>query len=164
MWRLPVVCRFCLEGLWRSQSFACFFPPPNPDNQEYFERHRWPPVWYLKEEDHYQRVKREREKEDIALNKHHSKRKWCFWNSSTVVAWEGEKTLKNVTLNSKVLWERGQCEPFLCKVPLKWIGVAQAWLFMQLPFISVELLQGKILDDPLVETLVLIPPVCIYHL
>ncbi|XP_048361757.1 rho-related BTB domain-containing protein 1 [Sphaerodactylus townsendi] len=58
----------------------------SPDNQEYFERHRWPPVWYLKEEDHYQRVKREREKEDIALNKHHSKRKWCFWNSSTVVA------------------------------------------------------------------------------
>ncbi|NWS46434.1 RHBT1 protein, partial [Probosciger aterrimus] len=56
------------------------------DNQEYFERHRWPPVWYLKEEDHYQRVKREREKEDVALNKHHSKRKWCFWNSSAVVA------------------------------------------------------------------------------
>ncbi|XP_067408658.1 rho-related BTB domain-containing protein 1 isoform X1 [Emydura macquarii macquarii] len=58
----------------------------SPDNQEYFERHRWPPVWYLKEEDHYQRVKKEREKEDTALNKHHSKRKWCFWNSSAVVA------------------------------------------------------------------------------
>ncbi|XP_053244328.1 rho-related BTB domain-containing protein 1 isoform X2 [Podarcis raffonei] len=57
----------------------------SPDNQEYFERHRWPPVWYLKEEDHFQRIKKEREKEDIALNKHHSKRKWCFWNSSTVV-------------------------------------------------------------------------------
>ncbi|XP_019363448.1 PREDICTED: rho-related BTB domain-containing protein 1 isoform X1 [Gavialis gangeticus] len=56
------------------------------DNQEYFERHRWPPVWYLKEEDHYQRVKKEREKEDTAQNKHHSKRKWCFWNSSAVVA------------------------------------------------------------------------------
>ncbi|NXS92663.1 RHBT1 protein, partial [Jacana jacana] len=56
------------------------------DNQEYFERHRWPPVWYLKEEDHYQRVKKEREKEDVALNKHHSKRKWCFWNASAVVA------------------------------------------------------------------------------
>uniref|UniRef100_A0A2I3GD82 Rho-related BTB domain-containing protein 1 n=1 Tax=Nomascus leucogenys TaxID=61853 RepID=A0A2I3GD82_NOMLE len=59
---------------------------PSPDNQEYFERHRWPPVWYLKEEDHYQRVKREREKEDIALNKHRSRRKWCFWNSSPAVA------------------------------------------------------------------------------
>lgn len=61
-------------------------PSPLPDNQEYFERHRWPPVWYLKEEDHYQRVKREREKEDLALNKHHSRRKWCFWHSSPAVA------------------------------------------------------------------------------
>ncbi|XP_074153131.1 rho-related BTB domain-containing protein 1 [Sminthopsis crassicaudata] len=58
----------------------------SPDNQEYFERHRWPPVWYLKEEDHYQRVKKEREKEDLALNKHHSRRKWCFWHTSPTVA------------------------------------------------------------------------------
>ncbi|XP_043841776.1 rho-related BTB domain-containing protein 1 isoform X2 [Dromiciops gliroides] len=58
----------------------------SPDNQEYFERHRWPPVWYLKEEDHYQRVKKEREKEDLALNKHHSRRKWCFWHSMATVA------------------------------------------------------------------------------
>ncbi|XP_074088426.1 rho-related BTB domain-containing protein 1 isoform X4 [Macrotis lagotis] len=58
----------------------------SPDNQEYFERHRWPPVWYLKEEDHYQRVKKEREKEDLALNKHHSRRKWCFWHSPATVA------------------------------------------------------------------------------
>ncbi|XP_026530017.1 rho-related BTB domain-containing protein 1 [Notechis scutatus] len=58
----------------------------SPDNQEYFEKHRWPPIWYLKEEDHFQRVKKEREKEELALNKHHSKRKWCFWSSSAVVA------------------------------------------------------------------------------
>ncbi|XP_026566784.1 rho-related BTB domain-containing protein 1 [Pseudonaja textilis] len=58
----------------------------SPDNQEYFEKHRWPPIWYLKEEDHFQRVKKEREKEELALNKHHSRRKWCFWSSSAVVA------------------------------------------------------------------------------
>ncbi|XP_039222175.1 rho-related BTB domain-containing protein 1 isoform X1 [Crotalus tigris] len=58
----------------------------SPDNQEYFEKHRWPPIWYLKEEDHFQRVKKEREKEELALNKHHSKRRWCFWSTSTVVA------------------------------------------------------------------------------
>ncbi|MBN3282514.1 RHBT1 protein, partial [Polyodon spathula] len=56
------------------------------ENQEYFEKHRWPPVWYLKEEDHYQRVKKEREKEDVMLNKHHSRRKWCFWSTSSAVA------------------------------------------------------------------------------
>ncbi|KAM6442591.1 rho-related BTB domain-containing protein 1 isoform 1-T1 [Liasis olivaceus] len=58
----------------------------SPDNQEYFEKHRWPPIWYLKEEDHFQRVKKEREKEELALHKRHSKRRWCFWNSSTAVA------------------------------------------------------------------------------
>ncbi|KAL4640111.1 rho-related BTB domain-containing protein 1 [Arapaima gigas] len=56
------------------------------ETQEYFEKHRWPPVWYLKEEDHYQRVRKEREKEDVVLNKHHSRRRWCFWSTSTAVA------------------------------------------------------------------------------
>ncbi|KAF4085291.1 hypothetical protein AMELA_G00115800 [Ameiurus melas] len=54
------------------------------ENQEYFEKHRWPPVWYLKEEDHYQRVKKEREKEDVVMNKHLSRRRWCFWSTSAV--------------------------------------------------------------------------------
>uniref|UniRef100_A0A8C7JR62 Rho related BTB domain containing 1 n=1 Tax=Oncorhynchus kisutch TaxID=8019 RepID=A0A8C7JR62_ONCKI len=54
------------------------------ENQEYFEKHRWPPVWYLKEEDHYQRVRKEREKEDVVLNKHHSRRRWCFWKGSAL--------------------------------------------------------------------------------
>ncbi|XP_028976084.2 rho-related BTB domain-containing protein 1-like isoform X2 [Esox lucius] len=56
------------------------------ENHEYFEKHRWPPVWYLKEEDHYQRVRKEREKEDVVLNKHHSRRRWCFWSTSPAVA------------------------------------------------------------------------------
>ncbi|XP_071395592.1 rho-related BTB domain-containing protein 1 isoform X4 [Centroberyx affinis] len=58
----------------------------SPENQEYFEKHRWPPVWYLKEEDHYQRAKKEREKEDIIMNKHQSRRRWCFWSTSPAVA------------------------------------------------------------------------------
>uniref|UniRef100_A0A8C2VM76 Rho related BTB domain containing 1 n=1 Tax=Chinchilla lanigera TaxID=34839 RepID=A0A8C2VM76_CHILA len=82
---------WCLHHICTNYNSVCSkfrkeIKSKSPDNQEYFERHRWPPVWYLKEEDHYQRVKREREKEDIALNKHHSRRKWCFWNSSPAVA------------------------------------------------------------------------------
>uniref|UniRef100_A0A663EDS3 Rho related BTB domain containing 2 n=1 Tax=Aquila chrysaetos chrysaetos TaxID=223781 RepID=A0A663EDS3_AQUCH len=53
------------------------------ENQEYFEKHRWPPVWYLKEEDHYQRAKKEREKEDYLHLKRQPKRRWLFWNAST---------------------------------------------------------------------------------
>lgn len=52
-----------------------------PENQEYFEKHRWPPVWYLKEEDHYQRARKEREKEDYLHLKRQPKRRWLFWNS-----------------------------------------------------------------------------------
>ena len=52
-----------------------------PENQQYFEKHRWPPVWYLKEEDHYQRARKEREKEDYLHLKRQPKRHWLFWNS-----------------------------------------------------------------------------------
>ncbi len=59
----PVVCMFiCIE------------------NQEYFEKQRWPPVWYLKEDDHYQRARKEREKEDFLSQKRQNKRKWLLWN------------------------------------------------------------------------------------
>lgn len=82
---------WCLHHICTNYNSVCSkfrkeIKSKSADNQEYFERHRWPPVWYLKEEDHYQRVKREREKEDLALNKHHSRRKWCFWHPSPAVA------------------------------------------------------------------------------
>ncbi len=50
------------------------------ENQEYFEKQRWPPVWYLKEDDHYQRARKEREKEDFLSQKRQNKRKWLLWN------------------------------------------------------------------------------------
>lgn len=80
---------WCLHHICTSyNSVCCKFRKEikaiSPENQEYFEKHRWPPVWYLKEEDHYQRVKKEREKDEVALHKHHSKRRWCFWHHSAV--------------------------------------------------------------------------------
>lgn len=33
----------------------------HPENQAYLNRNRWPPVWYLKEYDYYERCVRERE-------------------------------------------------------------------------------------------------------
>uniref|UniRef100_A0A8C4YU55 Rho-related BTB domain-containing protein 1 n=1 Tax=Gadus morhua TaxID=8049 RepID=A0A8C4YU55_GADMO len=53
------------------------------ENQRYFEQHRWPPVWYLKEEDHYRRARKEREKEDLVANKHQHRRRWCFWTPNS---------------------------------------------------------------------------------
>ncbi|XP_071033337.1 rho-related BTB domain-containing protein 1 isoform X2 [Parasteatoda tepidariorum] len=36
----------------------------HPENQAYLNRNRWPPVWYLKEIDHYERCVRERQWEE----------------------------------------------------------------------------------------------------
>ncbi|XP_039189763.1 rho-related BTB domain-containing protein 2-like isoform X2 [Crotalus tigris] len=51
----------------------------SPENRAHFETHRWPPVWYLKEEDRYLRMQKERAQEEEALRKQHPRSKWCFW-------------------------------------------------------------------------------------
>ncbi|XP_078498810.1 rho-related BTB domain-containing protein 1 [Lissotriton helveticus] len=80
---------WCLHHICTNYNSVCSkmrkeIKSKSADNQKYFEAHRWPPVWYLKEEDHYQRVKKEREKDDLPLNNH--SRKWCFWSTSTAIA------------------------------------------------------------------------------
>lgn len=43
------ICRYCPKALKLL----------HPDNQEYLREHRWPPVWYLKDYDYYQRCSKE---------------------------------------------------------------------------------------------------------
>ncbi|KAM8940121.1 rho-related BTB domain-containing protein 2-like [Pelodytes ibericus] len=57
-----------------------------PENKRHFECCRWPPVWYLKEEDRYLRCKKEREREEEILRKQHSKSKWCFWRPTSSIS------------------------------------------------------------------------------
>uniref|UniRef100_A0A8C8VL58 Rho-related BTB domain-containing protein 1 n=1 Tax=Pelusios castaneus TaxID=367368 RepID=A0A8C8VL58_9SAUR len=57
-----------------------------PENKAHCERHRWPPVWYLKEEDLYLRSKKEREREEQLLRKPHTRSKWCFWHPAPHVS------------------------------------------------------------------------------
>ncbi|XP_026867052.2 rho-related BTB domain-containing protein 2 isoform X1 [Electrophorus electricus] len=76
---------WCLHHICTNYNSVCRkFPrdmkAKSAENQEYFEKHRWPPVWYLKEDDHYQRARKEREKEDYLYQKRQCKRKWLFWN------------------------------------------------------------------------------------
>ncbi|NXN91776.1 RHBT2 protein, partial [Rhinopomastus cyanomelas] len=52
------------------------------ENKAHFERHRWPPVWYLKEEDLYRRSQKEREREEQLQRKQHPRSRWCFWRPS----------------------------------------------------------------------------------
>ncbi|KAM7241221.1 LOW QUALITY PROTEIN: hypothetical protein CapIbe_007793 [Capra ibex] len=70
---------WCLHHICTNYNNVCRkFPRDmkamSPENQQYFEEHRWPPVWYLKEEDHYQRARKEREKEDYLHLKRQPKR------------------------------------------------------------------------------------------
>ncbi|NXI47249.1 RHBT2 protein, partial [Galbula dea] len=58
----------------------------SPENRAHFERHRWPPVWYLKEEDLYLRSQKEREREEQLQRKQHPRSKWCFWRPSPHVS------------------------------------------------------------------------------
>ena len=80
-----------LRGGWLCSGgvggWLCADPPPHPsENQAHFERHRWPPVWYLKEEDLYLRSKKEREREEQLQRKQHTRSKWCFWRPSPPVS------------------------------------------------------------------------------
>ncbi|KAM3909948.1 rho-related BTB domain-containing protein 2-like isoform 1-T1 [Leptodactylus fuscus] len=79
---------WCLHYICTNYNAVCRkFPREmkymSPDNKSHFERCRWPPVWYLKEEDRYLRSKKEREREEEMIRKQHSKSKWCFWRPST---------------------------------------------------------------------------------
>ncbi|XP_055371909.1 rho-related BTB domain-containing protein 1 isoform X3 [Condylostylus longicornis] len=48
-----IICKFSLKGL----------KALHIDNQEYLREHRWPPVWYLKDYDYYQRCINEMNRE-----------------------------------------------------------------------------------------------------
>uniref|UniRef100_A0A4W5MS01 Rho-related BTB domain-containing protein 1 n=1 Tax=Hucho hucho TaxID=62062 RepID=A0A4W5MS01_9TELE len=68
---------WCLHHICTNYNSVCRkFPrdmkATSTDNQDYFEKHRWPPVWFLKEDDHYQRARKERDKEDYLYQRRHS--------------------------------------------------------------------------------------------
>lgn len=74
-----------------THSFQSFHSLSSPENQKHFEKQRWPPIWFLKEEDRYNRSKKEREHEEEILRKQHIKRGWCFWrhpsSSTPHISW-----------------------------------------------------------------------------
>lgn len=62
---------WCMNHLCINYNKLCRMSPRSlrllhPDNQAYLVEHRWPPVWYLKDYDYYQKCLTERDKE---LNK-----------------------------------------------------------------------------------------------
>ncbi|XP_046383343.1 rho-related BTB domain-containing protein 1 isoform X2 [Ischnura elegans] len=63
---------WCMSYLCSNYNKICKTSPKllkslHPDNQAYLSEHRWPPVWYLKDYDYYQKCALEREKEEKPL-------------------------------------------------------------------------------------------------
>lgn len=56
----------------------------HPENQAHLNRHRWPPIWYLKEYDYYERcvMEREREEKPLKLLKRQRNNSGCLCFSS----------------------------------------------------------------------------------
>ncbi|KAI1904692.1 hypothetical protein AGOR_G00008320 [Albula goreensis] len=79
---------WCLHHICTNYNSICRKFPKDmkamaPENQKHFEKQRWPPVWFLKEEDRYLRSQKEREREEEILRKQNTKRGWCFWRNSS---------------------------------------------------------------------------------
>ncbi|XP_078449379.1 rho-related BTB domain-containing protein 2 [Lampetra planeri] len=76
---------WCLHHICTNYNSVCRKYPKemramSPENLLYFELHRWPPVWYLKEEDHYQRARKEEEMDGYMTSKRQNARRW--WSLS----------------------------------------------------------------------------------
>uniref|UniRef100_A0A1B6LWX5 BTB domain-containing protein n=1 Tax=Graphocephala atropunctata TaxID=36148 RepID=A0A1B6LWX5_9HEMI len=74
---------WCMNHLCVNYNKLCKMSPKllrslHPENQDYLTEHRWPPVWYLKDYDYYDKCYHEREREDRLLFKRGSTGGGCL--------------------------------------------------------------------------------------
>lgn len=80
------LAEFCMNHLCVNYNKLCRMSPRSlrllhPDNQAYLVEHRWPPVWYLKDYDYYQKCLVERDRE-VKPNMKSSSGCLCFTRKS----------------------------------------------------------------------------------
>lgn len=79
---------WCLNYLCTNYNKLCKRSPKllkalHPENQEYLREHRWPPVWYLKDYDYYEKCLGEREREEKTLLKRNRNHSGCLCFTSS---------------------------------------------------------------------------------
>nr|CAD7575375.1 unnamed protein product [Timema californicum] len=81
---------WCMNHLCTNYNKLCKMSPKllkglHPENQEYLCEHRWPPVWYLKDFDYYQKCAQERAQEEKPLLKRsrHNSGCLCFTSNKS---------------------------------------------------------------------------------
>uniref|UniRef100_T1JMP0 BTB domain-containing protein n=1 Tax=Strigamia maritima TaxID=126957 RepID=T1JMP0_STRMM len=97
----------------------------HPENQAYLNRHRWPPIWYLKEYDYYERcmMDREREEKPLKMLKRHRNNSGCLCFS--------------IIYKKNVLWtaNRGGLKPLVMAYILFYTNEKFDFLFVLIEFI-----------------------------
>ncbi|XP_012260254.1 rho-related BTB domain-containing protein 1 isoform X2 [Athalia rosae] len=74
---------WCMNHLCVNYNKLCKMSPRSvrllhPENQEYLNEHRWPPVWYLKDYDYYQKCLAEQDKENKPTLKRNRNQSGCL--------------------------------------------------------------------------------------
>ncbi|XP_076651333.1 rho-related BTB domain containing isoform X1 [Halictus rubicundus] len=74
---------WCMNHLCVNYNKLCKMSPRSvrllhPENQEYLSEHRWPPVWYLKDYDNYQKCLAERDRESKPTLKRNRNQSGCL--------------------------------------------------------------------------------------
>uniref|UniRef100_A0A146MA20 Rho-related BTB domain-containing protein 1 n=2 Tax=Lygus hesperus TaxID=30085 RepID=A0A146MA20_LYGHE len=74
---------WCMSHLCTNYNKLCKMSPKllrtlHPDNQDYLMENRWPPVWYLKDFDYYDKCASEREREERVMFKRGSNGGGCL--------------------------------------------------------------------------------------
>ncbi|XP_036149562.1 rho-related BTB domain-containing protein 1 isoform X3 [Monomorium pharaonis] len=79
---------WCMNHLCVNYNKLCKMSPRSvrllhPENQEYLNEHRWPPVWYLKDYDYYQKCLAEQIRENKPTLKRNRNQSGCLCFSSS---------------------------------------------------------------------------------
>jgi len=98
------LANWCLSYLSLNYNHVCRKYPKilrllHPENQAALNVNRWPPIWYLKDHDNYQRMAAEREREETPKNFRKRARRnsgcLCFSSSSSSGMGSGNGGIKS---------------------------------------------------------------------
>lgn len=97
---------WCMNYLCVNYNKLCKMSPKSmrllhPENQEYLNENRWPPIWYLKDYDYYQKCLAERDKENkpsLKRSQNSSSGCLCFSGKSR----RSESTESNVAVDVSI--------------------------------------------------------------
>ncbi|CAB0010649.1 unnamed protein product [Nesidiocoris tenuis] len=106
---------WCMSHLCTNYNKLCKMSPKllrslHPDNQEYLMENRWPPVWYLKDFDYYDKCASEREREERVMFKRGSSGGGCLCFGSSAARGATSNFRLN-PLNSYLRLSRWACPP-----------------------------------------------------